>query len=232
MSSLAKLEVELPVITSYVNANVTAIPKEHLSLGRRVYANAWVDVYSEDFPAQYNKFVATIDSALEVGAISADEAAVSKGAGFAYALAGYIAAETFIAGLNALGEEDDITWANYIKALESKPHPLPFTNGVDFTEGKRWGIDQLVLTQRVFITKEVMPDAEADYDGFIRLTKSAERHDVRKELETIDMPTLIISSKQDYLTPIEDQYYLAERMPNADHITIENAGHASMYERL
>lgn len=173
MSSLAKLEVELPVITSYVNANVTAIPKEHLSLGRRVYANAWVDVYSEEFLTQYSKFISTIDGALEVGAISADEAEVSKNAGFAYGLAGYIAAETFIAGLNALGEEEDITWANYIKALESKPHPLPFTNGVDFTEGKRWGIDQLVLTQRVFIPKEVIPGAEADYDGFIK-TKDAE----------------------------------------------------------
>lgn len=68
-------------------------------------------------------------------------------------------------------------------------------------------------------------------DGFIRLTRSAENHDVRDALHLIDVPTLIISSKQDYLTPIEDQYYLAKHMPHADHITIENAGHASMYER-
>jgi pimeloyl-ACP methyl ester carboxylesterase len=68
-------------------------------------------------------------------------------------------------------------------------------------------------------------------EAFIRLTKSAENHDVRDQLTGITAPTLIISSRQDYLTPIEDQVYLAERMPYNDHIIIENAGHASMYER-
>ena len=68
-------------------------------------------------------------------------------------------------------------------------------------------------------------------DAFIRLTKSAENHDVRDKLTAINAPTLIISSRQDYLTPIEDQVYLAERIPHNDHIIIENAGHAIMYER-
>ena len=67
-------------------------------------------------------------------------------------------------------------------------------------------------------------------DGFIRLTNSAVSHDVRDSLSKIDVPTFIISAKQDYLTPIEDQYLLAKKMPNVSHITIENSGHASMYE--
>ncbi|HOA11227.1 MAG TPA: hypothetical protein PKO14_02265 [Bacilli bacterium] len=50
-------------------------------------------------------------------------------------------------------------------------------------------------------------------DGFIRLTNSAVSHDVRDSLSKIDVPTFIISAKQDYLTPIEDQYLLAEKMP-------------------
>lgn len=93
-----------------------------------------------------------------------------------------------------------------------------------YTENLAWMKKREALLTPIFSNKEIV-------DGFIRLTQSAETHDVRNELKSIDMPTLIISSKQDYLTPIEDQYYLAERMPNADHITIENAGHASMYER-
>lgn len=68
-------------------------------------------------------------------------------------------------------------------------------------------------------------------DGFIRLTRSAENHDVREKLHLITAPTLIVSSRQDYLTPFEEQVYFAERIPNNEHIMIENAGHASMYER-
>ena len=170
LASLALQEVEAPVITSYVNANTTAINKDHISATRRVFANAWVDVYSANFGVQYGEFVATINNAKTVGAITADEETVALGAGFAYALAGYIAAETFIAGLNALGEDDDITWANYIAALEKGPIDLPFTNGVDFSGGKRWGIDQLVLTERVFIPKDAFGEGNpaADYDGFIK----------------------------------------------------------------
>lgn len=68
-------------------------------------------------------------------------------------------------------------------------------------------------------------------DGFIRLTKSAEVHDVRDKLHLIAAPTLIVSSRQDYLTPVEDQEYLAAHIKNNHHVVIENAGHASMYER-
>lgn len=68
-------------------------------------------------------------------------------------------------------------------------------------------------------------------DGFIRLTKSAETHDVRDVLHKISAPTLIVSSRQDYLTPVEEQVYLAKHIKDSEHIIIENAGHASMYER-
>lgn len=68
-------------------------------------------------------------------------------------------------------------------------------------------------------------------DGFVRLTKSAENHDVRDKLNLITLETLIVSSRQDYLTPIEEQVFLAQRIKHSDHIVIENAGHASMYER-
>ncbi len=93
-----------------------------------------------------------------------------------------------------------------------------------YTKNLEWMKKREALLTPIFSNKVIV-------EGFIRLTRSAEHHDVRSELSKIDVPTLIISSKQDYLTPIEDQYYLAEKMPCAEHITIENAGHASMYER-
>ncbi len=67
--------------------------------------------------------------------------------------------------------------------------------------------------------------------AFIRLTKSAESYDVRHLLDSITCPTLIVSSRQDYLTPFEEQVYLKDNIKDSDHIMIEDAGHASMYEK-
>jgi pimeloyl-ACP methyl ester carboxylesterase len=68
-------------------------------------------------------------------------------------------------------------------------------------------------------------------EAMIRLTISAESHDVRDKLHLIKAPTLIVSSDQDFLTPIADQKYLAAHIANASHVVIQNTGHASMYEQ-
>jgi pimeloyl-ACP methyl ester carboxylesterase len=67
--------------------------------------------------------------------------------------------------------------------------------------------------------------------AMIRLTISAESHDVRDKLALINAPTLIVSSDQDFLTPIADQKYLASHIKDAGHVVIQNTGHASMYEQ-
>ncbi|MDR2609924.1 MAG: alpha/beta hydrolase [Clostridiales Family XIII bacterium] len=69
------------------------------------------------------------------------------------------------------------------------------------------------------------------YDAFGRLTRSAENHDERAELPRIEAPTLVISSDSDFVTPFFHQEELARLIPKAGHVTIENAGHASMYEK-
>jgi pimeloyl-ACP methyl ester carboxylesterase len=68
-------------------------------------------------------------------------------------------------------------------------------------------------------------------DAMIRLTKSAETHDVNDALETIEVETLVVASEHDYLTPPFEQQYIVDHMPNATLITINDAGHASMYEK-
>ncbi len=68
-------------------------------------------------------------------------------------------------------------------------------------------------------------------DQMERLTLSSESYDVKEKLHEIKAETLIISAEDDYLTPVENQAYVAKRIPNSHWIKIPNAGHASMYEK-
>jgi pimeloyl-ACP methyl ester carboxylesterase len=75
-----------------------------------------------------------------------------------------------------------------------------------------------------FFTPEV-------YDAFGRLTRSAETHDERENLGRIAAPALVISSEYDFVTPLFQQKELVEKIPNAGHVVIPDAGHAAMYEK-
>lgn len=68
-------------------------------------------------------------------------------------------------------------------------------------------------------------------EGMVRLTNSSANYDLRDRLDQVKCPTLIVSCRQDYLTPIEEQQYLAEHIPDSHYVMIENSGHASMYEQ-
>ena len=63
----------------------------------------------------------------------------------------------------------------------------------------------------------------------IRLTNSARNYDVTDRLGEIQAPTLIVSCQQDYLTPVEEQQLLHQRIPNSHYAVIPGCGHASMY---
>lgn len=69
------------------------------------------------------------------------------------------------------------------------------------------------------------------YDAFGRLTRSAENYDEREGLGKITAPTLVISSEHDYVTPVFQQTELAQKIPRAGHMIIQDAGHALMYEK-
>jgi 3-oxoadipate enol-lactonase len=71
----------------------------------------------------------------------------------------------------------------------------------------------------------------AIYDAFLRLIRSAEEFDVRDRLHNIESDTLVISSDHDSVTPQEEQTMIARLIPGAKHVSINNAGHASMYEQ-
>ncbi len=76
-----------------------------------------------------------------------------------------------------------------------------------------------VFSNRVFI------------EAMMRLTDSSANYDVRARLGEVRCPTLIVSCEQDYLTPLEEQRYLAEHIADSHFTVIQNSGHASMYEQ-
>ncbi|GHU71520.1 3-oxoadipate enol-lactonase [Clostridia bacterium] len=69
------------------------------------------------------------------------------------------------------------------------------------------------------------------YDAFARLTRSAEGHDVRGMLSHITAPTMIISSEQDFITPVHQQRELRDGIKGSSWVVIPDAGHAVMYEK-
>lgn len=81
-----------------------------------------------------------------------------------------------------------------------------------------------LLTEKVFSQKPFM-------DSMIRLTESADYHDVTEELKKIKIPTLIISCENDYITPMPEQKKLHELISTSELVVLPNTGHASMYER-
>jgi pimeloyl-ACP methyl ester carboxylesterase len=69
------------------------------------------------------------------------------------------------------------------------------------------------------------------YDAFLRLLQSTDGLDLRASLPRIAAPTLVISSDQDYITPLSDQAQLVESIPHAKQVVLKDCGHASMYEK-
>ena len=69
------------------------------------------------------------------------------------------------------------------------------------------------------------------YNGFRRAIRSAHNFNATDQLHKINLPTLIISSDTDTITPVEYQEVLYENIPNAKWVLIKDSGHASMYEK-
>ncbi len=73
--------------------------------------------------------------------------------------------------------------------------------------------------------------SEAFLNSMVRLVKSANHHDLRGELEKISVPTLIVGSECDMLTPLTEQKYIHQHIKGSELLVMPNCGHASMYEK-
>jgi ABC-type branched-subunit amino acid transport system substrate-binding protein len=65
-----------------------------------------------------------------------------------YAMYGWIAAHFFCEGLRRI-EGEDITWENYLAAMERGPIGIPFGGSCDFSGGKRWGAQEMNLHRAI-----------------------------------------------------------------------------------
>jgi len=134
--------LEVPVFTSYVNADPTAVDLTKYSEDRPIYTNAWVDVVSEEGQAAAAAYVACITQA------DLDDETKTAYYTNAYATAGYIAAVVFVEGLKRVEANGDVlNWENYIEAMEQGPIDIPMGGTVDYSNGHRWGIDSMSLLQ-------------------------------------------------------------------------------------
>ncbi|MBN2877957.1 MAG: ABC transporter substrate-binding protein [Bacilli bacterium] len=138
----------VPVITSYVNTNASSITLQEYNFD--IYGSAWIDIVDPEgtygFSAEYWQFV-TVMTAAGYGNLGADNNYTAN----AFAMAGYVAAKVFVQGWERLEDSgDDITWANFIAAMEESPIDIPMGGMIDYTNGKRWGIDSMALSQLIY----------------------------------------------------------------------------------
>ncbi len=69
------------------------------------------------------------------------------------------------------------------------------------------------------------------FDGFLRLSQSAQTFDLRKMLKEIRVPTLLISAEKDILTPKDHMKEMARKIPGSIHLEIPDAGHGAFLEK-
>lgn len=67
-------------------------------------------------------------------------------------------------------------------------------------------------------------------ESLIRLTDSSRDYDYTDRISEIACPTLIISASEDGLVPPTEQVILHQGIKGSTYVTINGAGHASMYE--
>lgn len=68
-------------------------------------------------------------------------------------------------------------------------------------------------------------------ERFKRGILSAMNYDVRDRLKDIKVPTIIITSEEDYVIPKKSQKIMYDKIKNSRWALIEDAGHAIMYEK-
>jgi len=170
IAALEELNNTAPVFTSYVNAQATAVTADYHDPGFSVYANAWVDIVDPLAPAPtadqvggdgtllgyeglnlpgfsveyWEGFVKSMNNSSRVDGATSAKALWAN----SYAMAGYIAAVAFVELLERV-DLDTVTWKSFIEAAESEVLDLPLAGVIDWTDGKRVGLDMLSLNKYI-----------------------------------------------------------------------------------
>ncbi len=144
VETMNTISLNVPVFTSYVNADVTAV-NPLTDYGFDIFTNAWVDVTSTEGALAAGAYITAITNASFL--TPTDMTAMYANA---FCTAGYIAAKVFIAGIERVGT-GELTWETLIKALESAPIDIPMGSEVDFANGMRHGIAAMSLLKYTLV---------------------------------------------------------------------------------
>ncbi len=145
MAAMRDANYNVPCITSYVSASVATmgalVDNGSVTADRPIYSTAWMDTTTEEGMADYMAFAGV------QGAWEAENGVTDSYALNAYAMAGYVAGKLFVHGLEQLDAMGlDLTWENYIKALEEgEPFHIPMGGEISFAEGDRLGVTSLAM---------------------------------------------------------------------------------------
>lgn len=159
MNSMRDANYNAKVITSYVSASAATlgalVADGSVTADRPIYATSWLDTGTEEGMADYLVFAEVMLAwEAENGIAAADTYVLNS-----YAMAGYIAGKTFIHGLDQLDALGlDITWENFIKAMENAPFSLPMGGEINYAGGDRLGVVDLAVNT---ISLEVDPETGA-----------------------------------------------------------------------
>ncbi len=90
--------------------------------------------------------------------------------------------------------------------------------------------NQEFLESREEILADVL-DAEW-LTRFNRLAESSYEFDIEEQLTEIELPVLLVAGERDILTPLEKMKEIASKLTDSRLLTINDAGHASCYEKM
>ncbi len=141
IKALSSAGSDVDAIVSYVNAAPTFVANISGELTNfDVYASAWINVFNLDGTTTdgYNEYVT------EISKIDPTLAANP------YAMAGWVAGAFFVAGVDRVGE-DDLTWENFINAMEDSPVQNPLGGLVDYADGSRVGTQSMNLLKATIV---------------------------------------------------------------------------------
>lgn len=139
------------VLTSYVSANAVTLGQlvadGSITATRPVYTAGWLDITTAEGTAALLDFVRVITTVIPEYAVYAANS---------YAMAGYVAGKLFVEGVQRVEDAgEELTWLNYINALESEKVSIPMGGMLDLSDGKRLGIEDLALNGTLLVETEV-----------------------------------------------------------------------------
>lgn len=141
LKQIEKVDYDVPMITTYSNADASFLALASQSAPNKIKnlnVMGWLDVNEEKLQP--------LNDAMKK---YFPDAPVN-----AYTMAGWVAAETFVAGLEQAG--DNLSWEGYIDAMNN----LSFTDGlapeIRYSEGVREGVTKMALSK-------VTQDANGNY---------------------------------------------------------------------